>query len=54
MKKCKMCKKPMAVVKAFGKMKTRAIGWYCFKDQRFVPDPTKVKSQNTTTTEELI
>lgn len=43
MKKCKVCKRPMAVVKAFGKMKTRAIGNYCFKCRRFVPDKEKVK-----------
>ena len=29
-------------------MKTRDIGWYCFKERLFVPDPTKMKAQNTT------
>lgn len=52
MAKCKVCKKPMAVVKANGKMKTRVIGWYCFKCRRFVPDPAKVKTQSVS--EELI
>lgn len=49
MKKCKVRKRPMSVVKAIGKMKTRAIGRYCFKDHRFVPDIEKVKIE-----EELI
>jgi hypothetical protein len=42
----------MAEVRAIGKLKTRAIGWWCFKDRRFVPDPAKVKAQGTT--QELI
>jgi hypothetical protein len=35
----------MAVVKAFGKMKTRAIRRYCFKDHRFAPDKEKVEKE---------
>lgn len=54
MKKCKVCKKPMVPVKAIGKLRTTTIGWYCFKDYRFVPDPTKVKVNENNVSEEFI
>jgi hypothetical protein len=43
--KCKVCKRPIAVVKAIGKIRSQQIGNYCFKCKRLVLDKEKVKTE---------
>lgn len=43
MKKCKICKKPMSIVKTVGKIRTVQVGHYCFKCKRIVPEKDKIK-----------